>query len=423
MIKARKQTLPNGVRIITIPLVDNPAVTVMVFAAAGSNNERAEHKGVAHFLEHMCMKGGTKYDTPHKVSATLDALGAESNAATGHEYTVYYAKGNPKHFSRMFDVVSDVYLNARLDKDELEKERGVVIEEINMYQDTPKAYVQDLFYQALYGDQPAGWHTLGTKETVASMPREAFEEFKNTYYTASNTVVVVAGEIDQRRVRREIHERFGDMPRRRIKRRQKPRVRQAKPHLLVSKRTTDQTHFVVGVHALRASDKRMPSLMVLNAVLGGGMSSRLFQKLREEMGVCYYVRSSVQTHDMHGNLAISAGVDTKRVLEVTRVITNELRRLCDEQVYEKELKKAREYLIGHMFLDLETSEGIADFYVEQELLTGEMKTPSQWAQAIRNVTARDIQRLARLIFKNDLLNMAVVGKVKDEKALRRTLNI
>lgn len=421
-MKVSKKTLKNGVRILTIPMEDNPAVTVMVFAGAGSNNEHKDNKGVAHFLEHMCFKGGEKYKTSRDVAVTLDSLGAENNAFTGHEYTGYYAKGNPKHFSKMLDVVSDIYINPTLPEEELEKERGVIVEEINMYYDMPRSRAQDLFYSVMYGDQPAGWHTLGTKESVQNMPRNVFTDFMDTFYTASNTVVVVAGSMDKKRVAKEIEEKFKNLPAKRVPARKRPIEKQSTPQVMVEKRDSGQSHLIIGARAFKASDKRAPTLAVLNGVLGSGMSSRLFMKLREEMGVCYYVFSRTSMHDTHGFLGVSAGVDNKRVEEVTKGVVEEFRRLCDELVTEDELKKVKEYLVGHLYLGLEESIGVADFFVEQELLTGEMKSPREWEKEIRAVTAKDIQRLARVIFKDERMNMALVGE-GDKKKLQKLLCI
>ena len=422
-MKATKKTLPNGVRLITVPMKDNPAVTVMALAATGSNNESQKQRGLAHFLEHMCMKGGERYPTPYDVSSTLDSLGAESNAMTGHEFTGYYAKGNPKHFAKMLDVVSDVYRNARIDESELEKERGVIIEEINMLEDMPMAHAAKLFYEVIYGDQPAGWHTLGTKEHIRNFSRKDFEQFKNKHYTGPNTIVVVAGDFDKKEVTKQVSEQFGDMPETNAPQRKKPKGAQKEARMQIEKRKTDQLHFNLGVPAYKASDERVPALKVLNAVLGGGMSSRLFQKLREEMGVCYYVKSRAGLHDTHGHLVVSAGVDTKRLGETLDEVTGEFRRLRDEPISTKELQKAKDYLIGNTFLELEDSEGVSDFYLEQEVLGGELKTPQQLASAIRKVTAEDVQKVATQLFKTDKLNLAVVGKVKSEASVRKKLKI
>lgn len=422
-MKVTKKTLKNGVRLITVPMKDNPAVTVMVVAGAGSNNEDETNKGIAHFLEHMCFKGGEKYTSSREVSGTLDALGAKSNAFTGHEYTAYYAKGNPKHLTKMLDVVSDIYLNARIPEEELEKERGVILEEINMYTDLPRVQVEDLFFEVLYGDQPAGWNTLGTKESIKKMKKDAFDAFRQQNYTTTNTVVIVAGEIDSTKVLSEVKKRFEDLPKYDVPKRVKTREKQSAPQLKYGKKKTGQTHMMIGVRACKASDTKVATLEVLAGILGYGMSSRLFSKLREDMGVCYYVSATPDLYSDHGFLAINAGVDNKRVEEVTKNILVELKKLKEELVDEKELQKVKEYIVSGLYLGLEESLGVTEFYMRQELVEGGIVAPRQKEKEIRNVTAQDVRKLARSLFVDSGLNMAVVGLIKDEKALRDVLTL
>ncbi|MGM0482384.1 MAG: M16 family metallopeptidase [Patescibacteria group bacterium] len=418
-MNSKKKTLDNGVRLLTVPMKEHPTVTVLIMTEAGTVNEPEGKHGLAHFLEHMAMKGGEKYKTPYAVSSTLDSVGAYSNAFTGQEYTGYYAKGHPKHFSTLFDVVSDVYLKARIDEEDIQKERGVIIEEINMYKDTPRAYVQDLFYKAAYGDQPAGRHPLGTRETVSSLTRDDFVNFIKKNYVAQNTLVVVAGNFDQKKVEKEVKESFSDIPS--AKPPAQPRVKNPSdgPGILIEKKNTDQLHINLGVRAMKASDKRVPTLMVMNSVLSGGMSGRLFQKLREDMGVCYYVRSIADLNSGHGVLNVMMGVDPKRMGESIDAVMNELRRLREEEVSDKEIKKAKEYLIGKIFLDLESSDSVAEFFVEQEIMKGEQRTPNQLAKEIRSVKAEDIKKLAKSIFTNDNLAVAVVGKNPKKETLEK----
>ncbi|MEX1027892.1 MAG: pitrilysin family protein [Candidatus Paceibacterota bacterium] len=423
-MKANKKILTNGVRLITVPMKDNPAVTVMVMTEAGSKYETDANNGIAHFLEHMCFKGGKTYATPRAVSTALDRLGAESNAMTGHEYTGYYAKAHPKHFKKIVDVIADVFVHARLDETELNRERGVILEEINMYEDFPPRHVADLLYRLVYSGQPAGQPILGSRENIKQMTREQFLEFHHTHYVADATVVFVAGAFDTKEVTREVERAFAELPASKAVKMPKTVESQKKPQLLIEQKKTDQTHVALGIRAYKASDKRAPALNVLKTVLGGGMSSRLFLKLREEMGVCYYVKSSLDLHRDHGLLGVSAGVDTNRLEEVVGEITREFARLKREPVDEKELKKAKDYLIGSLALSLETSDSVNDFFAEQELLErGELKTPNRVIKEIRAVSAADIQTVARDIFTNERLNMAVVGKVRDEAGIRRALRI
>lgn len=420
-MKSKKKIFKNGLRLITVPMKDHSTVTVLVMSETGSINEKKEKHGIAHFLEHMVMKGGERYKTAYEVSSTLDSVGAYSNAFTGQEYTGYYAKGNPKHLSVFMDVVSDMYLTARLEEVEINKEKGVIVQEINMYKDKPSVYVQDLYYKAVYGDQPAGRHPLGTKETVNSLTREDFTSFMKKHYVASNTIVVVAGNIDQRNVENEVLKRFGEMPF--SKSVSSPRVveKQEKPQFLIENKKTDQLHINMGVRAFKASDKRVPTLMVLNSVLGGGMSGRLFQKLREEMGACYYIRSVADLSRKSGLLTVMVGIDPKRLGEVMDAVLNEMRKLKDEPVGEKELKKTKEHIVGRRSLGLESSDSVAEFFVDQEVLTKTQKTPALIAKEIKAVTSEDVKKLARFLFKDNRLSAAVVGKNPDTKTLKNKL--
>ena len=420
-MKSKKKTLKNGVRLITVPMKDHPTVTVLVITEAGTINESKDKHGLAHFLEHMAMKGGEKYKTPYAVSSTLDAIGAASNAFTGQEFTGYFAKGNPKHFSKIFDVVSDVYLKARVDEEEISKECGVIIEEINMYKDNPRAYVQDLFYRAVYGDQPAGRHPLGTKESVSSITRDDFIDFMNRHYVAENTMVVVAGDFDAKSVEKEVTQRFQEIPSSKPPAQPKVKSNTDGDRFLIETKNTDQLHINLGVRTFNASDRRVPALMVLDSVLSGGMSGRLFQKLREEMGVCYYIKSSAELNRGHGLFKVMMGIDPKRFGEVLDAVMFELCRLRDETVGDKELKKAKEHLIGGVFMGLEGSDSVAEFFVEQEIVAGTQKTPNQLAKEIRSVKAEDIKKLARQIFINDRLSAAVVGKRPNRNTLESKL--
>ncbi len=420
-MKGHKKTFPNGVRLLTVPMRDNPTLTVMTLSTVGSNNEKRNEQGLAHFLEHMILKGSRKYPTAYDISSFFDALGVEFNAFTGAEFTGYYAKGHPKHFKAMLDVISDLYLRPGLRSEDLEKERGVIIEEINMYDDLPMAKAGEVLDQLMYGDQPAGRSILGTKDTIRAIDQTAMKRFHLKNYTAGNTIVVVSGKLPTGGVARPVEEIFGYLPQATTRRRTRPKVIQKRPALKIESRSTDQAHLRFGFRAFEAKDRRLPALLVLNAILGGGASSRLFQKLREEMGVCYYVGSKVREHDTYGSLIISAGVDAGRALEVVKVITAELDRLRRQEVAKKELKKAKDYLTGRMLLELETSTGVADFYLDQEILKGNLETPDQWSKKIKAVTASDLKRVAGNIFSESKLNLAIVGKIKDEKSIKKAL--
>ncbi len=413
MQKAKKKTYKNGLRVITVPMKDNPTVTVLVLVGTGSDYEPKEINGISHFLEHMCFKGTLKRNSPKIISHELDALGCQYNAFTSEEYTGYYAKGDSKNFNQMFDIVSDIYLNSTFPLAEMEKEKGVIIEEINMYEDMPQAHVQDLFGEVLYGDQPAGRSTLGTKDNIQKMVRDNFVEYKKKHYVADNTVVIVAGNVTSEEVYKEVNKYFKDVPLNKSGKKPKTKDTQDEPNIKISYKETDQTHFVFGVRSFDIFDKRNMTVAMLGGVLGAGMSSRLFSKLREEMGVAYYVRAYNQPSLDHGSFQISAGVNNERVVEVLKEIIKECNLLINEKVTEKELDKVKALIIGNTKMSLEATDDIANYYGSQELMKREIKTLEEKIKEIKKVTVLDIQKMAKIIFKTKNLNLAIIGPYKE----------
>ncbi len=413
-----KKTLQNGLTIISVPMKDSLSVTVLVMVHAGSKYETKEINGLSHFLEHMCFKGTVKRPTSFSISRELDGIGSQHNAFTSQEFTGYYAKAHPDHAEKILDVVSDIYLNPVFDEKEIEKEKGVIIEEINMYEDMPQMNVHDVFMKALYGDQPAGWGVAGEKEVVSRMTRNDFIEYRNKHYVASATTVIVSGNFDESVLLPKIEKSFEQISAEK-KADKKPIIEsQSAPIVEIKKKETDQTHIVIGLRAYDAKNKKNTALKLLNSILGAGMSSRLFQKLREEMGVGYYVRSGVDEYTDHGVLAVSTGVDVNRVPEVVSAVLSELFRFTKEIVSPEELNKAKEYIVGNMYLGLESSDSIAEYYAIQDILSDEILTPAKLVEKIRNVTSADIMEVAQEIVRNDRLAMAIVGNIKNESELR-----
>lgn len=409
-----KKVLKNGLRVITIPMKDNPTVTVLVLVEAGSKYEEKRINGISHFLEHMCFKGTVKRPKAVDISKELDALGSQYNAFTAQEYTGYYAKSDVRHFAQIFDIVSDIYLNSIFPNAEMQKEKGVIIEEINMYEDMPQRHVQDLMMKLLYGDQPAGWNIAGEKENILNMKRDDFVLYKSQHYLPEATVLVVAGHVTEKEVMKEVNKIFGTVERGNKGKKIKVTENQTKPEALISYKETDQTHFVLGVRSYSLFDNKNAILSVLGGILGGGMSSRLFVKLREEMGVGYYVRACNDTFTDHGFFEISAGVDNKRIEEVIIAVLEECKKLKNEKVGYEELNKVKECLIGNMKLSLESTDDIANFYGGQELLKRKIIDAEEKAKRIRKVTAKQVQDLAKDIFENNKLNLALIGPFKEK---------
>jgi predicted Zn-dependent peptidase len=303
----------------------------------------------------------------------------------------------------------------------MQKEKGVIIEEINMYEDLPNRHVQDLMMELLYGDQPAGWNIAGSKGNILEMKRDNFVSYKKDHYLPGATVLIVAGAVTEREVMNEVNKIFGKVSAGTKKGKLKVKEIQKKPDALINFKQTDQTHFVLGVRSYGLFDKKNSIISVLGCILGGGMSSRLFQKLREEMGVGYYVRAYNDAYTDHGFFQISAGVDNKRIQEVIKAVLFECNKLKNELVSEDELNKVKEYLIGNMKLSLESSDDIANFYGGQELLKHELKNAEEKAREVRSVTAKQIQTLANEIFKNEKLNLALIGPFKDKTEFLKIL--
>lgn len=417
----KKTTLKNGLRIITVPQKETQAATVLVLVGTGSKYETKEISGISHFLEHMLFKGTKKRKTPMEVSEFLDKLGGAYNAFTGEEITGYYAKVDYTHFDEALDWVSDIFLHSKLPQKEMEKERGVIIEEIKMYEDNPMAYIGQLWKILLYGDQPAGWDIAGTRETVSKIKREEILEYINSQYAAKNTIVCASGNIKESQVIEKIKKHFTPIKTGVFK--NKPTVKEVQDEVKMKLLYKDigQTHIALGVRAYNMFHDDRFVLQVLAVILGGMMSSRMFDKIREKLGAAYYVRTYYDNDTDTGYLATFAGVDNTKLEKVIEAILKEYKKIIFEKIGAAELKKAKDYIKGKMILGLESSDAKASFYATQELLRKEILTPEQMLKKIEQVTAADIQRVARDIFKNEKLNLAMIGKHKDDKSFKKLL--
>jgi predicted Zn-dependent peptidase len=421
-MKYKKTVLKNGMRIITVPMTENQTATVLVLVEAGSKYETKEINGVSHFLEHLCFQGTEKRPTAFDITKELDGLGSVHNAFTGGEFTGYFLKAHKKQLPKLLDIISDIYLHPVFNKDEIEKEKSVIIEEIGMGEDMPMHNVQDIFMEVLYGDQPAGWDIAGTKENVKNMTREDIVAYRSKHYVASaTTVVVVGGGFNEKELIKDIEKKFEHIGTGKKAGKKKVVMSQKKPEMLIKYKKTDQTHVVLGVRTVDLYHKDNQTLNVLTAVLGKGASSRLFQKVREEMGACYYVHAGSYEFTDHGYLSIHTGVNDQRVEEVVKTILAECKKLTLEEVSKEELKKVKDFISGNIMLGLESSDAIASFYGGQEIFKKPIKTPEQIIKEINAVTAKDIKTLAKKIFKDEKLNMAMIGPFKDSASFEKIL--
>ncbi len=409
-----KDVWPNGLRAIYVPMQGTQTLTLLVLAGTGSRYETKDINGISHFLEHMFFKGTTKRPGKSDIAHELDAVGAAYNAFTDKELTGYWVKVDSKHSDLAFDVVSDIFLNSTIPQEEIEKERGVIIGEIDMYEDTPMRKIGDLFEELLYGDQPAGWDIAGRKEVIRSINRQHFIDYMDKHYRSKGVVVVVAGNITAENAKEKVHKYFstvkeGDVPK------PLPCVEsQSAPQIKVFYKETDQCHIILGARAYNMFDPRRWALGLLATILGGGMSSRLFIRIRDELGLGYYIRASSTLSLDHGYFEVSSGVDTARVAEAVEAIMAELKKIKANGVEEKELQKAKDFIRGGTLLGLEASDDLASFFGLQEVLTNDVLTVEQKFSMMDKVTLADIKNVAEDIFQDKNLNLAVIGPLKDK---------
>jgi predicted Zn-dependent peptidase len=409
-----KQTLANGVRLITVPMADNPSVTVLVMVETGSKYETKDISGISHFLEHMLFKGTPRRPKASDVSRELDSIGAHYNAFTTQEFTGYYAKAATHHLDAILDIISDIYLNPLFDQNEIRKEKGVIVEEMRMYQDLPQRHVQDVLIELLYGDQPAGWSVLGTEASVNALTAEQIRQYRTNHYVSSATTVIVAGSFKEKDIVTRVEKAFSAIKNDAKKDKVPVRESQSEPRIRTVFKDTDQTHLTIALRTFAVGDPRIPVMNVLATILGGGMSSRLFSRMRDELGICYYVNAAHDASTDHGDLVVSAGVDNSRVREAVKEILAECRKLIVAEVPAAELKKVKDYIAGTTMLELETSDSRAEFYGLQEVMKHKVELPAELVRKITAVTAAEVQQLAREIFVNKGLNLALIGKTKEE---------
>ncbi|MFC1789511.1 M16 family metallopeptidase [Patescibacteria group bacterium] len=421
----KKTTLKNGLRIITIPYKNTQAVTILVLVGTGSKYETKKTNGISHFLEHMYFAGTKKRPSAIAVAETLDRVGGIYNAFTSEEYTGYYAKVASGHFKLALDWVSDIFLNSQLPKKEMKKEKGVIIEEINMYQDELRSYVQLLWAKLLYGDQPAGWSVAGEKKSVSAIERNDLLDYIKNQYVAENTIVCVAGNLKEKYAINKIKKYFAKISKTQAKEKLPVIEKQLKPAQLVHFRQTDQTNLCLGVRGYDIFHPQKYAFEILALVLGGSgmMSSRLFEEIRIKLGIAYYIRTSAYASTDSGCLVTQAGIDNKNVEIAIKTILREYKKISKKKISKKELKKAKEYIKGKTILELETSDARAMFCGGQEVLEKKILTPKEIFEKIDKVSQNDILKVAKDIFQPQKLNLTLIGPFKNKRKFEKILKL
>ncbi len=419
----KKTTLKNGLRIITISQKNTEAVTVLVLVKTGSKYEKKDINGISHFLEHMYFKGTKKRPTALAIAETLDKIGGIYNAFTSEEYTGYYAKTIASEFETALDWVSDIFLNSTLAEKEIQKEKGVIAEEVNMRLDHPMTYVNVLWSKLLYGDQPAGWDIIGTKQNIANMTRKKLVNYMNSQYVAANTIVCVAGNVGSDLAVNKVKKYFSKIKENDSEKKQKVVERQSGPELIIQTRKTDQTHLCLGVRAYNLFHKDKYAQKLLSVILGGMMSSRLFVRVREKMGAAYYITTISDADPDTGCLFTQVGVDNRKVEKVISAVLDEYKKISKEKVSAQELKKVKSYIKGKAALLLESSDALASFFANQEILEGKIMGLKEIFKMIDRITASDILKVSKDIFQSQKLNLALIGPFKDKEKFKKILKI
>ncbi len=413
-----EELLPNGLRVVIIDTKAFPSASALLLVGTGSRYEANANNGIAHFFEHMAFKGSSSYPDAMTLSSTVEGVGGEFNAFTSKEYTGYWIKAPTKHIEIMTDVLADMVQRPLLKEDEIEKEKGVIVEEINMYEDMPARKVAEVYDSLLYKTSPLGFDTLGTKDTVTSFTRETFNNYLQSYYYPNNSVFVIAGGLSDFKNSKElIKEKFGKWGKTSSPTYTKYVDTQNKPEIAVHTKKTEQAHFVLGFRSFSYFDKRKPILNVLATLLGGGMSSRLFHEVRERRGLCYYISTERDSYADTGTIYTRAGVATKQsvVEEAIQVTLDQHSAVAEGDINDVELTRAKELLKGRIILSLEDSFSTAYFFGKRKLTENKVESLESVLESIEKVTKEQVTKLANELFVSSKLNIAVVGPFEKVK--------
>lgn len=414
----KKQKLKNGVRLITAPLKETQTASLLVLVKVGSRQEDKKLEGVSHFIEHLMFKGTKKRPTTLDLSKELDGIGAEYNAYTGKDVTGYYIKTDSKHLSLAIDMLSDMLSQSLFQAEEIEKEKGVIVEEINMYEDNPLMYVEELLEEMLFDGGELGHMIAGSRETVKAMSREQILAYKKKYYAGANVVIGLAGKFNQSQLK-ELKAKFVFNKGSKSKIKKNP-TKQSAPRVNLKNKATEQVQVALGFPAFSHHDKRSYALQLMSVILGGNMSSRLFINVREKKGLAYFVRAWPNLYEDAGAMVIQAGLDKSRIDEAIVTILGELNSM-KAGVTTEELRRAKDFIAGKMALDLEDSMSIAQWYANLELNNKKLLTPQEKLKKIMAVKAEDVKQVAKDIFDFKRANLAVIGPFKDDKQFRKLL--
>jgi predicted Zn-dependent peptidase len=418
-----KKVLKNGLTVITVPVETAASVTMTIFVKTGSRYESENINGVSHFLEHLHFKGSKNYPSAKKLSETVDSIGGEFNANTGKEHTQYYIRAAYEHLDLIFNVLTDMLQNPVLDEKEMNREKGVIIEEINMYRDNPQVHVESLFEESLWPGSPLGWDIAGQPEVIRRITRREVAAYRKRFYQPENMIIAVSGKFDQSALEKMINEKWGHLPNLRVPAYKPVQGRQSGPQLSVQNKATEQAHLIVGFKAYGYKSKNNSALRVLATILGGGMSSRLFLRIRERLGLAYYIGASINNYLDTGSFLVQAGLKVASAPQALTAILDELKKVRDNGLTKQELAKAKDYIKGKVALAMEDPHDKLEWYLGQEAFMGKIRTIKQSFEELDAVTLDDVKRIAKDLIKEDCLNAAVIGPFPDREVFAKRLKL
>ncbi len=418
----KKIILDNGLRVITAPMQGTNTVTILILCGTGSDYEPKKINGISHFLEHMFFKGTPKRPSPDMVNQELDSMGTMHNAFTSHEVTGYFIKSGKSYFNDVLDILTDIYSNALLKEDEIEREKQVIVEEMHRDKDTPTTYIWWVWEKLLYGDQPAGWDVAGDEETIRALKRDDFVNYFYNQYVALNTVVVIAGNFNELETVENIRSLFTGIRNGPPIFKKPPLVEeQFAPAVHIEFKQTDQTHLILGFRGFDANHPKRYAAEVLGVILGGGMSSRMFDRIREKLGLAYAVWSAHESYSNRGFLVTYAGVAHENVDKTIRAVIDEYRGITTKPISAQELQRVKSYIRGTTSISLEASNAVANFVGTEEIVTGKPLTVDEVFAKIDAVTPEEIMAVAKEIIRPEGLNLAMIGPFKEKEKFEQIL--
>jgi predicted Zn-dependent peptidase len=418
-----RTTLPNGLRLVTAPISHVRSVSIAFFFGVGSRYEPDEIAGVSHFIEHMIFKGSQRYPSAQLISETIEGVGGLLNASTDRETTVFTARIASKYFEQAMDLLADMVRNPLFAADEIARERRVISEEIGMYMDDPSSWVSVLANELFWKNQPLGREIAGTRETVQEMSEAAIRQYHARHYLPNNLVISIAGDVTPEQVEEVTSRRLGDWQPQPVPTWTPCPPEPGAPQVHLESRETEQTNFDLLLLGLPYNDPDRYALSLLNTILGDSMSSRLFLEVRERQGLAYDVGSApIQYHDT-GAFSVTAGVAPEQTAAALRAILREVARMRDEPVGAEELTRAKEFTRGRITLSQENTGAVSGWYGAQELELDEIRELDEELAYYDAVTREDIQRVARRMFDESWLRLAIIGPHDDDDAFERLLRL